>query len=40
MNRMGEAGVNGAKDKELRKKAERDYIEECIKKDAEAHKQD
>lgn len=37
---MGEAGINGAKDKELRKKAERDYIEQCIKKDEESRKQD
>jgi hypothetical protein len=27
MNKMGEAGVGGKKDKELIKKAERDYID-------------
>ena len=36
---MGDV-VQGGKDKELRKKAERDYIEECIKRDEEAKKQD
>ena len=35
---MGEAGVSGSKDKELRKKAERDYIDSCIAKDELAKK--
>ena len=40
MARMGEAGVSGTKDKELQRKAERDYINECIAKDELAKKQD
>ena len=35
---MGEAGVSGSKDKEMRIKAERDYIEQCIAKDELARK--
>ena len=38
MSRMGEAGVKGDKDKQLRLKAEREYIDECIAKDELAHK--
>lgn len=38
MAKMGEAGVSGSKDKEMRIKAERDYIEQCIAKDELARK--
>lgn len=33
MNRMGEAGVGGKREKELLKQAEKDYIAECLRKD-------
>ena len=39
MAKMGEK-VDGTRDRELQKKAERDYIQECIEKDAAAHAQD
>lgn len=39
MNQMGDV-VQVGKEKELRKKAERDYIDECIRKDEEAKRQD
>ena len=32
--------ISSGKDKELRKKAEKDYITECIRKDEEARQQD
>jgi hypothetical protein len=36
MMKMGEVNVGGFKEKEQIKKAERDYIEQCLQKDEEA----
>ena len=40
MNRMCEAGVDGTKQKQLEKEAEKDYIQKCLEKDEQAKKAD
>lgn len=40
MMKMGEVNVGGFKEKEQIKKAEKDYIDQCLQKDEEARKQD
>lgn len=40
MARMGDVVVGGQKDKELIRKAERDYIDQCLQKDEQARQQD
>lgn len=39
MAKMGDV-VSGNKDKELIRKAERDYIEQCLQKDEQSRQQD
>lgn len=40
MMKMGEVNVGGFKEKEQIKKAEKDYIDQCLQKDEEARQQD